>query len=284
MSKRNGGVLKWTRVSDLGDVFMKILLYGESGSGKTHTACTAPKPCIILTEPNGLPTIRAANNPDAFVIMANSVNGGLGKIRQVIDAAKDGSLAKETGCETIVIDSLYAIQCMIKSKMLRDKASKQGAASVDDVEFGFKEWSILTDRMRRFADELRDLPFNVVAITHATITDNETTGKRYKGPSFQGKAFQAEIASFFSLVGLQFRDIASGENGETLIRHRVMFAGPESVTCKRLPGIDTVEEPDIRAWIEKAKSSTTKEGPVVIEPARKSSGRSRRSARGRASS
>ena len=64
-------VLNWKRAADVGTAHLKVLLYGDSGVGKTWTASTAPDPVYLLTEPNGLPTIMAAN-PGAVVVDAAS--------------------------------------------------------------------------------------------------------------------------------------------------------------------------------------------------------------------
>ena len=45
----------------------KILIYGQSGSGKSWLGVTSPSPLVLLTEKNGFASI-AHSNPDAQVI------------------------------------------------------------------------------------------------------------------------------------------------------------------------------------------------------------------------
>ena len=51
--------------------YIKALVYGESGAGKSFLAATAPKPLILLTEINGQASIMHSN-PDADILHITS--------------------------------------------------------------------------------------------------------------------------------------------------------------------------------------------------------------------
>lgn len=248
-------VLNWSKVGslDASDVKVKALIYGDSGSGKTHCASTAPKPCFLLTEANGLPTIRAAN-PDAVVVQANDME----TVRAFFKAAMDGTLAKETGCETIVLDSLTELQ-----RMLRDEIVASRKGTVGGEQFSLQDWGTLTDRMRKMVRTVRDLPFHIVCIALAASENDETTGQRYTQPSFDGRKLPNEIAGYFSLVGFVYRDRAKSDDGTITINHRVLLQGPPSLLTKALPGLDAIEQPNVSAWLRKLNGAPTADEPVA---------------------
>jgi hypothetical protein len=236
-------VLNWSRVGEMAtqEVKVKALLYGDSGAGKTHTASTAPRPCYLLTEANGLPTIRAAN-PDAVVVQANDMD----TVRAFFKAAMDGTLAKETGCQTIVLDSLTELQ-----RMLRDEIVASRKGQVGGEAFSLQDWGTLTDRMRKLVRTVRDLPFHVVCIALAASETDEASGQRYTQPAFDGRKLPNEIAGYFSLVGYVYRERSKAEDGTVSVQHRVLLQGPPTLLTKGLPGLDPVEPPNVTAWLAK---------------------------------
>lgn len=251
-------VLNWSKVGslDASDVKVKALIYGDSGAGKTHCASTAPKPCFLLTETNGLPTIRAAN-PDAVVVLANDME----TVRAFFKAAMDGTLAKETGCETIVLDSLTELQ-----RMLRDEIVASRKGQVGGEAFSLQDWGTLTDRMRKMVRTVRDLPFHIVCIALAASETDETTGQRHTQPSFDGRKLPNEIAGYFSLVGFVYRDRAKGDDGTVTINHRVLLQGPPSLLTKALPGLDAVEQPNVSSWLRKLNGTqVVEDAPAEVE-------------------
>ncbi len=256
------GILNWRKVADVeGDALhMKVLIYGDSGVGKTWTASTAPNPVYLLTEPNGLPTIRASN-PNAIVVQADEGNGGMDTVRAFLRAAKDGSLARETGAKTVVLDSLNELQRMIRDEIMASKRGNHG-----DAVFTLQDWGVLTDKMRAMVRAFRDLPFHVVGITHADAQVEEG-GPRHLLPMFMGRSLPNEIAGYFSVVGYQYRKQSKGEDGEVVTTRHVLLQGPPTVVSKGLPGLDPVESPNITVWLDKV---------TKYNPGRKpNSGRSR---------
>lgn len=275
------GILKWAKVSEMADqdIKLKLLLYGDSGTGKTWTASTAPNPVFLLTEPNGLPTIRVSS-PGAVVIQADEGHGGMDTVRSFLRAAKDGTLQRETGGQTVVLDSLNELQRMLRDEIM---ASKVVSAN-GEAKFTLKDWGTLTDRMRGLVRAFRDLPMHIVAITHADSQVEESTGERHVQPQFQGRALPNEIAGYFSAVGLMYRERAMDEDGNAVTNHRVLLNGPSTVLCKGLPGLDSVEQPDLQNWLTKLASYDASEGkpaPTPVDPINtKTQTRSRRRSRG----
>ena len=247
-------ILEWKKVSQMGEsgVLLKALLYADSGVGKTATASKAPKPVFLLTEPNGLPTIRAFN-PNAVVIQADEGNGGMDTVRAFLRAAKDGTLKRETGAETVVLDSMNELQRMLRDEIMRRKKKPVNG----EEQFTLADWGVLTDKMRGMVRAFRDLPFHVIGITHADVQVQEG-GPRHILPMFMGRSLPNEIAGYFSLVGYMYRKQEQDEKGGVVTSRHVLLQGPPTVVCKGLPGLEAVEEPNPTVWLEKLNKFNSK--------------------------
>ena len=223
------------KAGDMGNkAHVKVLLHGNSGAGKTWKSVSAPKPFVLLTEANGLASIKNAN-PDAIVVHATDMN----VVRDFFAEAMSGGF-EEHGCKTIIVDSLTEIQRMMRDEIM---AGRQNYA-----DFSMKDWGELTERMRRFVRILRDVPYHVVATALAQVTEDDS-GTRHIIPQFQGRAIPNEIAGYFSLVGYVFKREVEDESGERVILHQTMLEGPSRIMCKPCGTLRGVVETDVTEWI-----------------------------------
>ena len=236
------------------NLLMKLLLFGDSGAGKTHTAVTAPKPCVLLTEPNGILSIHSSN-PDAVVIDVTKIAAEkdvspMTVVREFFKAALDGTFQNDLQIETVIIDSLTELQRMLKDEILDQKRGNGSAV----VQWTLQDWSTLTDRMRKLIRSIRDLPFNVVCTALAEVNIDEQE-RRHVVPSFEGKKFANEIAGYFSLVGYVFKqsEEQEGEGQQSILRHRVLLNGPSTYLTKSISPLNSVEEPNIADWLVRIK-------------------------------
>ena len=239
-------------------ILLRALLHGDSGAGKTTAASKMPRPCFLLTEPNGLLSIRASN-PDAIVVdvVSTSQNRNVSSmqiVREFFTAALDGTLANAE-VKTVVIDSLTELQRMLRDEIMSSKR----AGPNGEVKWTLEDWSTLTDRMRKLVRTIRDLPFHVVAIC-LSDTETDDSGTRYVVPSFQGKKLPNEVAGYFNVVGYVFRRSEENEDGSQVLSHRVLLRGASNYLTKSLPQLDAVEDPNMSNWVKKIMSN---DAPVV---------------------
>ena len=235
------------REREVDSLLLRVLLHGDSGAGKTTAASTMPRPCFLLTEPNGLLSIRAAN-PDAIVVDVVSTASTKGVppmnvVREFFVAALDGTLAN-AGVQSIVIDSLTELQ-----RILRDEiTSTKRVGPNGEVKWTLDDWSTLTDRMRKLVRTIRDLPFHVVAIC-LSDTEVDDSGTRYVVPAFQGKKLPNEVAGYFNVVGYVFKRSEQNDDGASVLSHRVLLRGSSNYLCKSLPQLAAVEHPRLDDWL-----------------------------------
>jgi len=235
-------VVNFTRVSDADpNSSIKVLLFGYSGAGKSYAGATAPKPAILLTERNGLQSIRSSN-PDAAFVYAPTIN----EVRDVLKAAHNGTLRKQ-GFETLVIDSLTEVQRLIMDDIVAKQP--QGA------KWTFDEWREMTDRMRKLMRLIRNIDMHVVAIALAERSTNENGDNLHVTPSFQGKKLADEVSQYFNAVGYSFSRNATDPDGNPVTHYRVMFTGSSGYTVKGCHPLVGVVEPDVSEWFETIRSN-----------------------------
>ena len=195
-------------------VYCNILIYGQTGAGKSWLAATAPKPLVLLTEANGHASV-AHSNPDALVVPVRTMD----EMDIVLRSIHTGEMQQAHQFETLVIDSMTELQRLLMVKIL---------ARSNRTKMQLADWGDLANEMVRYIRAIRDLPCHVVCTALQDSYVDDDSGKRFVQPSFQGKKTVSVIAQFFNAVGLLYKRQGEGAISERLI----MWDGPEWVMCK----------------------------------------------------
>jgi hypothetical protein len=247
------------------DLHVKLMVQGRSGSGKSTLGAKMPKPLILLTEANGLPSIRAAN-PAAIVIRIYDPQA-YGKTTQfeVLEEAMKLALAGSfdaAGVESVVADSATEIQRIIKEQILREK----GVLRDPNYLFTQQDWGLLTERTRRWARVFRDLPYHTLLITLSAEEKDEESGRVTNiSPSFEGRKLSQEILQFCSAGGFAFKRPIKVEGKETGdVEFRVLFQGPQMYVVKPVAPLRNVESDNPSEWI--ARIIAHKPGDAKLPP------------------
>lgn len=131
------------------DAYLKILVIGNSGSGKTYSAAYAPDPLFIDFDSKTL-TLDAL--PDRQVKIASPKN--LREANAILDAFAEGKIQ----AKTIVIDTLSEFQNMVAKEVMRNL----GLSKEDSNEF----YTDLASKSSAWFDKLMRLPVNVILNCH----------------------------------------------------------------------------------------------------------------------
>lgn len=109
-SEKKGSV--WDRVKpvSLGNKKDSVLVYGNSGTGKTTFACTYPKPLLLIGFEDGT---RSVHNLEGvhFIRARNSQD-----VRDLIEGVKQGSA--DLDYQTVVIDTVTEMQDMVLKEVM----------------------------------------------------------------------------------------------------------------------------------------------------------------------
>lgn len=193
-------------------LFIKALIIGETGSGKTHFAATFPKSYFLITEPDGevtwmtLPELRRnvigydkiipENVDDTKRFFDEQVGEFYLKLREAKELAKKGDI------ETVVLDNItYLGESLF---IYLDRFFSEFSARTGEKD----AWAAYGKLARRLynivALELASIPANVVVTAHQELESDETMAKKPDKtnpvvPSLLG-GFRDKIGGLFSSV------------------------------------------------------------------------------------
>ena len=200
------------KASEISDQTSKlsVLIYGNTGSGKTGWCANSPKPLFLSTESQGLATVQALNPNAIFVSIKN-----WDEFAQIINAIENGKVeiidgqqnlifsfsGEKVAFQTLVIDSLSDLQNMLLEKQTGIK--KADGISLSRKQLTLQEWGIMKDVMLSLLRTLRSLKCSVICICLAeekTVNDDSGLQVSKIVPLFSGKISEM-IGQFFNLVG-----------------------------------------------------------------------------------
>lgn len=202
---------------------VKVLVYGESGFGKTVLCGTAPNP-IILSAESGLLSLRNKNLP---VI----------EIKSIKDLDEAYAYCIDSEYDTICLDSVSEIAevCLGENK----KSFKDGRKAYAET------YDMVAEKIRKF----RDINHKHIYFTakQLRMEDADTGITRY-GPSMPGKTMTNNIEYFFDEV-LCLR-IGETEGGE---KFRYLQTQPDiQYKAKDRSGaLNDIEPPDLTKIFDK---------------------------------
>ena len=202
--------------------YIKALIYGPSGAGKTTFAATAPKPIFASSE-KGLMSIR--HLAPQFV----EINS-LQDLKDLYNFLKN----EKHDFETVVIDSITEINDIIKTEIeTRNKRNMQ-----------LQDWGILQKEIKDILRKFRDLPMHIIFLAQETTEKDEEKIVKYL-PSLNGKS-ATEIAYYMDTVGYCFIDKLGNRKIGTMPNEKYL-------TKDRTNVIDGGENQNFSEWVEAMK-------------------------------
>lgn len=206
--------------------FLNILVYGESGYGKTVFGSTAPDPLFLSAE-SGLLSLNRMGSFD-FIEIKN--------FKDMIDAYNFLAVEKHS-YKTIIIDSLTEIQTQCMDAILDEKQKNKD-------EISFNDWGKLLNRMVDMVRKFRDLPCNLIV---TCLQDNlmaEGGFTEKKIPMVQG-SLKGKLPAYFDEVFFLFAKEVKNEEGDTVIKRGLITQGTDSYIAKDRSGmLDRIEKPN----------------------------------------
>lgn len=182
--------------------YIKALIAGDPGAGKTLISSTFPSPIIASAE-GGLMSLADRAVPFVEITASEQLNQLKNLFTQDIDVRE-----KLLGvrAETLVIDTLDEVQKILIRERL--ESTRQDALKIAD-------WGWLGDQMRLIVRTLRNVNAHVVFTCHLKRVENQETGAVTYEPAIQG-GFGNELPGYVDLaLVLKARPVSKVINKET---------------------------------------------------------------------
>lgn len=175
---------------------LRLLLYGESGSGKTHFALTAPNPFVIDTD-RGLATALKMGVKPRFVSL--SKDDQVYRItKDILLSARDGiGPFKDNPPGAVIIDSVTQLaEALLWEVMTKPINSKIAIKDPTSDKAEFDHWAALQNRMKELLDITKDLPCHVIGTAGIKRDQDEVFGGWVIQPDISG-GMRNRIAHYF---------------------------------------------------------------------------------------
>lgn len=189
---------------------VNILIYGESGVGKTTLAGSADevpemRKVLFLDVEGGTLSLRS-RFPNIESV----------RIKTWLDMQRvyDELYLDNHGYNTIVLDSLTEIQKMSMDEIMRKLVAQHEERDADVP--GIREWNINIEQTRKFVRLFRDLPVNTIFTALPKADKNPRTGVTRTKPYLSGKVAD-EVAGFLDIVAYLYTKEVDGEQKRMLL-------------------------------------------------------------------
>ena len=236
--------------------FLKILVHGDSGAGKTTLGGSAHrrfKPLFLSAE-SGLLSLRKFKDENGKPIKFDFVRiDSFEDIKEAYRGIKNNpALAKY---DTIVIDSLTELQKICMDHILAEE--KKDTPTI-------KDWGSLLARMTGIIRAFRDLDRNLIVTCLSERYEDPENGTNRISPMLQGK-IKDGLPQYFDEVFYLFTQQKQSEDKKTIVvTRKLQTVGTDRVVAKDRSGmLAPLEEPDFCSIYDKIfgpqKAGETKE-------------------------
>lgn len=207
--------------------WIKLLVYGEPGAGKTHFIGTAmdnpvTRPLLLLDCNGGPMTLRKRHDVDVKEIDSPD---RAAEYYEMLLHENDGYY------KTVAIDGLTDLQKLDMNDIMWKLTRAPGAPRPDldpDIP-GIPQWGKTGEHMRKLVRWYRDLPMNVIMTAHVLREQDEAGAVKFY-PSLPGK-MKTEVSGFMDIVAYLHTTV----KGEEVIRH-MQFLGTNKLIAKDRTG------------------------------------------------
>lgn len=233
--------------------YINMLVYGESGVGKTTLAGSADavpelRPVLVIDIEGGTESL-VRSYPDVDTVRVTNWQ----EMQAVYDALYQG----DHNYKTVICDSLTEIQKFNMYHIMEELKKKHPDREIDVPSM--REWGINLEQIRRYVRAFRDLPMNVIMTALSKSEKNERTGLVHHKLSLSGKMAD-EVAAFMDIVVYYYSKTITVD-GEVKQARLLLTAKTEEVVAKDRTGSlpnPVIEEPTMKVIYDAFKREQKK--------------------------
>jgi hypothetical protein len=216
---------------------MKLLVYGQSGAGKTVFSSGAPSPLVLDFDGkvSSAASYYSATAPEKLKgISFETLTDVPGqerpfrRFKKILNALQKDAAEGKSKHETIVLDSLTLF---LDAFMTDIMAENPGVKRPNNVP-ALQDYQILNIQFKDVMSQLLALPHHIVVVGHITSETNQETGRIFWKPLVPGKLAD-RLPQIFTEV---YRSYVVHENGQQGYRLQTSSDG-EYVCRTQIPGL-----------------------------------------------
>lgn len=208
------------------------LMYGDSGSGKTHLCATLGELgyVLIVDADKGRRTVQRSEDLKKFwpniEIVSFDAFADLEGLRRLCEKNDPAQWSKATGktitrkFDWIVIDTWTEVQWIMMQKLRSEQGL--GGTAAEQLSYrknvGIQHWGMMTDLNKLSIETFKEISkkgLNIVFTMQESIIKDEVTGVTIKGPAIHGKLVK-EMPAYFETVVHTYNDIQGNWCATTL--------------------------------------------------------------------
>lgn len=194
------------------DPYLNILIYGESGIGKTVLAGSAAaveemSPVLFIDVEGGTFSLRE-RYPSVDVVRVKTWSD----MQNIYNAIYDG----KTKYKTVVLDSLTEMQKFSMYGIMEELVAAPDTKDRDPDVPGLREWGKNGEQTRKMVRAFRDLPINTIFTALVREDRNTRTGITTTKPGLSGK-LSGEVAAFLDEVLYMYVRVVDGAQTRILL-------------------------------------------------------------------
>lgn len=175
------------------DPFANVLVYGETGVGKTVFASSAPRPILWLESEGGTNSIADPTGIDiARVTSLETYREAVRYLRNNPDTY-----------QTVVLDSFTETQAQILKEIMRAAVQADPSGERDEFSPLFQEYQRLTGVTREIARAFRDVPMHTVITALERTDKDDMTGRTRVRPRLTPTVAD-ELPGYMDAVGYMY--------------------------------------------------------------------------------
>lgn len=253
--------------------WLKAAVYGAPGTGKTDFAVSAPKPLILLSERQGLATVRSAAvrrgvpvPPVLFMEelrdyrdVLRALHGAKDQPFRVVQRMENGGepvvVFEGDWPETVVIDSITDACELVEAEVRREAPPEKAKDGLE--KWTERHWAAFRDRCEKLIRSFRNVPTHVLflALQDDRVVGEGEEANRIINPMLPMRALPGFLCSCVNVVGITSRRIEDrGEDNQRRIVHEIRTIAPSHYMLKPFRPLRDIEEPDFTSWVDRVRA------------------------------